>query len=91
MMTRRVFAPNTTVTDLVISDAAGVKAVGEIVVRRDGASGGGIVFRPIDRVFVTLGSMTEGSSIGAMDAAPAVRRKADGNPWTLWRPLGNNV
>jgi oleate hydratase len=81
-----VFAMNTTVTDLVIVDMEGAKRVEQIVVRRDDASAE-IVLRPIDRVLVTLGSMTEGSSLGATDAAPAVRGKADGGAWTLWDKL----
>jgi len=81
-----VFAMNTTVTDLVIVDAEDEKRVEQIVVRRGGASAE-IVLRPIDRVLVTLGSMTEGSSLGAMDAAPAVHGKADGGAWTLWETL----
>ena len=81
-----VFAMNTTVTDLVIVDAEGAKTVEQIVVRRDGASAE-IVLRRIDRVLVTLGSMTEGSSLGAMNAAPAVRGKADGGAWTLWERI----
>ena len=57
-----VFALNTTVTDLVIVEAAGDKTVEQIVFRR-GGRGGEIMVRPIDRVLVTLGSMTEGSSL----------------------------
>ena len=81
-----VFVMNTTVTDLVVSQSAGAKRVEQIVVRRNGASAE-IVLRPIDRVLVTLGSMTEGSSLGAMDAAPAVLGKADGGAWTLWETI----
>ncbi len=81
-----VFAMNTTVIDLVFSESAGAKRVQQIVVRRDSASAE-IVLRPIDRVLVTLGSITEGSSLGAMDTAAAVRGKADGVAWTLWETI----
>jgi oleate hydratase len=64
-----VFAMNTTVCDLCVFDVDGVKRIDKIMVRREGSSAE-ILVRPIDRVLVTLGSMTEASSLGAMDAAP---------------------
>jgi hypothetical protein len=73
-----VFEMNTTVTNLVILDASGVKTVDQIVFERGGRSGR-IAVRPIDRVFVMLGSMTEGSSLGSMDAAPLVKSKGGRN------------
>ena len=46
--------------------------------------------RPIDRVLVTLGSMTEGSSLGSMDAPPpVVNSKADGGAWALWEAIAS--
>jgi oleate hydratase len=81
-----VFAMNAAVTDLGVVDSNGERRVDKIMVRRDGASAE-IVVRPIDRVLVTLGSMTEASSLGAMDLAPAVRGKSDGGAWTLWETL----
>ena len=53
-----VFALNTRVTDLAIQDKGGVKTVEQIVYERGGQSGE-IAVRPVDRVLVTLGSMTE--------------------------------
>jgi oleate hydratase len=81
-----VFAMNTTVCDLCVFDVDGVKRIDKIMVRREGSSAE-ILVRPIDRVLVTLGSMTEASSLGAMDAAPAVRGKGDGGAWMLWETL----
>ena len=81
-----VFAMNTTVTNLVMLDTAGVKTVDQIVFERSGESGQ-IAVRPVDRVFVTLGSMTEGSSLGSMDAAPLAKGKAAGGAWTLWETI----
>jgi oleate hydratase len=72
-----VFIMNTNVTDLVIAETRGVKTVEQIVFRRDGAREK-IAVGTSDRVFVTLGSMTEGSSLGSMDAAPIINGKADG-------------
>jgi oleate hydratase len=83
-----VFEMNTTVTDLVVLDTAGVKTVDQIVFERDGRIGR-IAVRPIDHVFVTLGSMTEGSSLGSMDKAPLLRNKGDGGAWTLWETIAS--
>jgi oleate hydratase len=81
-----VFEMNTTVTNLVMRETAGVKTVDQIAFERAGHSGR-IAVRPVDRVIVTLGSMTEGSSLGSMDAAPALKSKADGGAWTLWETI----
>jgi oleate hydratase len=83
-----VFALNTTVTDLVIVETAGVKTVEQIVFQRNGESGE-IAVRPNDRVLVTLGSMTEGSSLGSMDTAPALDGKSDGGAWRLWEAIAS--
>jgi oleate hydratase len=83
-----VFEMNTTVTDLVMLDTAGVKTVDQIVFERCGRSGR-IAVRPTDHVFVTLGSMTEGSSLGSMDEAPLLRSKGDGGAWTLWETIAS--
>ena len=81
-----VFAMNTTVTNLVMLDTAGVKTVDQIVFKRSGKNGQ-IAVHPVDRVFATLGSMTEGSSLGSMDAAPIAKGKAAGGAWTLWEAI----
>jgi oleate hydratase len=81
-----VFEMNTTVTNLLMVDKAGVKTVDQIVFERGGRSGR-IAVRPVDRVFVTLGSMTEGSSLGSMDTAPLVKSKAAGGAWRLWETI----
>ena len=77
---------NSRVTNLVMLDAAGLKTVDRIEFQRNGQCGH-IAVRPIDRVFVTLGSMTECSSVGSMDAAPLTKGKADGGAWTLWETI----
>jgi len=43
-----------------------------------------IVVSKQDKVIVTLGSMTEASSLGSMDSAPTLHRKTNGGAWTLW-------
>jgi oleate hydratase len=40
-----------------------------------------------DFVIVTLGSMTEGSSLGSMSSAPILKDKRDGGAWTLWEKI----
>ena len=84
------FELNTRVTDLVLHEDAGRTRVERIVYERDGRAGE-IAVDPKDLVIVTLGSMTEASSLGSMDSAPILKGKADGGAWTLWersRPAG---
>ncbi len=40
-----------------------------------------------DFVIVTLGSMTESSSLGSMDSAPVLKGKLDGGSWALWEKI----
>jgi oleate hydratase len=40
-----------------------------------------------DKLIVTLGSMTEASSLGAMDSVPVVKGKSDGGSWALWERI----
>ncbi|TFU05873.1 oleate hydratase [Polymorphobacter arshaanensis] len=58
--------------------------------RIDIAAKGGaakIAVHPDDRVLVTLGSMTEASALGAMDAAAPLGSRTDGGAWTLWETI----
>ena len=57
-----------------------------IVYVRNGLSGE-IEVGEKDFVIVTLGSMTEASSLGSMDSAPVLKGKTDGGAWTLWEKL----
>ena len=40
-----------------------------------------------DKVFVTLGSMTEASSVGSMDEPAPLRGQRDGGSWALWEAI----
>jgi len=80
------FVRGTRVVDLDINDAANELHVERIHYLRDGVAGE-ISVRPEDRVLVTLGSMTEASSLGAMDLAPPILGKNDGGAWALWEKL----
>jgi len=80
------FMLNTTVTDLaLLNDRAGF-AVKKIVVEESGTLRD-IRVTEDDRVIVTLGSMTEGSSLGSMDSAATLLGKANGGSWTLWERI----
>ncbi len=80
------FELNMRVTDLQTADDAGRPAVCAILFERDGAEGA-ILVRPEDRMLVTLGSMTEASSLGTMAAAPVLNWRTDGPSWALWRKI----
>ncbi len=80
------FELKTRVTDLVLSEAAGRQCIERIVYEREGHAGE-IALGPTDHVIVTLGSMTEASSLGTMDSAPVLRGKADGGAWTVWEKI----
>jgi oleate hydratase len=80
------FELNTRVTDLVLHEAADRKTVERVVYVRNGVPGE-IEVGEKDFVIVTLGSMTEASSLGSMDSAPVLNGKTDGGAWTLWEKL----
>jgi oleate hydratase len=81
-----VFELNTRVTDLRLTEDHGRTTVTRILRERDGAAGE-IVVAPNDLVLVTLGSMTEASSLGGTNTAPVLRDKSCGGAWTLWERI----
>ena len=82
------FELNTRVTDLIFGDKADEITVERIVTEHSGGgSSSEITVRPNDFVIVTLGSMTEASSLGSMDTAPVLRGKSDGGAWVLWERI----
>lgn len=80
------FERGTRVTDLDLSDWDGEKTVRRILVKRGGEHDE-IAVDADDIVLVTLGSMTEGSSLGTMDTAPVEHGKAFGGAWSLWERI----
>ena len=82
------FMLNTTVTDLVFAQAKDGFTVKRIVVDQEGCVRE-IGVQEQDRVIVTLGSMTEGSSLGSMDSPAALLGKSDGGAWTLWEKIAS--
>lgn len=54
------------------------------------SKGSGEITMPVgydDFVMVTLGSMTDASSLGGMDKAPALLGNGEGSAWALWEKL----
>ena len=89
-----VFNLNTRVTDITFKEKeieiSKEKIIEKTVTHISYTQNGNPVIFPIeptDYVLVTLGSMTEGSSLGAMDAAPICKKFADGASWTLWKTI----
>ena len=77
---------NRMVVDLGITDQDGEKTVRHIAYEQDGSSGE-IMVAADDHVLVTLGSMTEASSLGSMDAAPVLGGKEATGAWALWEKI----
>jgi oleate hydratase len=77
---------NTRVTDLALKDQDGLTVVSAIRFERDGLTGE-VPVDGNDLVLVTLGSMTEGSGLGAMDLPASLHGKTSGGAWALWETL----
>ena len=59
----------------------------EKILYRDNGQDAELVVRPEDFVIVTLGSMTQSSSLGTMDSAPELKGQGDAGTWALWEKL----
>lgn len=81
-----IFEMNARVTNLGLYEHNAETTVTDISYERDGKSNT-ISINPGHYVLVTLGSMTEASSLGSMDAAPVLNGKLHGGAWTLWEAL----
>jgi len=80
------FMLNSTVTDLALLTSNSSFSVDRITVK-EGTCLKEISVKEQDMVIVTLGSMTEGSTLGSMDAAAMLHDKADGGSWALWEKI----
>ena len=78
------FVMNTIVTELDFKPTATEKTVSKIHYTTNGKAGE-IVIGEHDLVFVTNGSMTEGSTLGSMKTAPAMGEK--GSSFKLWENI----
>ncbi len=74
------------VVDLVFGETDDVRTVQRIVYERDGQTSEQAV-APGDFVIITLGSMTEASTLGGTDRPAETKGKLDGGAWTLWETL----
>jgi len=92
-----VFRFHTVVTDIILSEKdvevskhkVTERTVTDIVYMENGKAGS-IPIQAHDYVLVTLGSMTEGSSLGAMDTAPTLKKDPEGASWTLWKTIATD-
>ena len=82
------FELNTRVTDLGLREDAGAKRVMSILYE-SGDLPGTIELGLHDYVVVTLGSMTEGSSLGSPDSPAMLKGKADAGAWKLWERIAS--
>ncbi|MBV2361341.1 oleate hydratase [Thalassococcus sp. CAU 1522] len=73
---------DTAVTDVTIGGTRQDR-VATAIILSDGET---VPVSEIDRVYLTLGSMTDGSTLGTNDAAPS-RADRESGAWTLWRRL----
>jgi oleate hydratase len=80
------FQLGTRVVDLVFNHDSGGYRVSRILCDRED-NRTEISVREQDKVLVTLGSMTEASSLGSMDSAPVLKSKYDGGCWALWEKI----
>jgi oleate hydratase len=80
------FKLNTRFTDLSLRHEADGYCVERILCERNGSSEE-IQVTEKDKVVVTLGSMTEASSLGTMEVAPILKRKSEGGSWALWEKI----
>jgi oleate hydratase len=83
------YALNTRVTDLGFAQDGTGKRVERIFVDRAGQTEE-IAVGAADYVVVTLGSMTEASSLGTNTTAAALKGRRDGGAWTLWETIAKD-
>jgi oleate hydratase len=80
------FELDTVVTNLGFREDCGLTSVDRILYSRCGFPGQ-FEIAASDSVIVTLGSMTENSSLGSMESAPVLGNKMVGGAWTLWENI----
>ena len=80
------FEINTRVVDIAFAETPGQTTVTGLVLEKPGQASS-ITVNADDLVFVTLGSMTEASSLGTMETAAKLGDKSDGGAWTLWEAI----
>ena len=81
-----VFQLGSCVTDMQLHEQGGSQCVKRIFYECNGEQAC-VEVGARDYVLVTLGSMTEASSLGGMDKAPKLQGKAIDGAWALWETL----
>lgn len=80
------FALNTRVTNITLGNTGQDYAAAGITCEHNGRMEE-IKVNEKDFVLVTLGSMTEASSLGSMNSAAVLKGKFDGGSWALWEKI----
>ena len=83
------FELGTRVTDFAVGQQDGKQVVEAIAVERAGVADR-LLVTPGDQVMITLGSMTEASSLGTMDQPATLKWRHDGSAWALWRTIAKD-
>ena len=76
---------DTMITDVTIQGSRQDRHVSALVL----GDGNNVKTDEADRIYLTLGSMTDGSVVGANDRAPSLDDQ-EGGAWALWRRLAEN-
>jgi oleate hydratase len=82
------FSMNTVVTGLDFDMSPNEQVVTSIRYTCEGERKA-LAVAPEDRVFVTLGCMTEGASLGSMTSPATMNSKSSGGAWGLWEDIAN--
>lgn len=83
------FATDSPVTGLDVARSGGEHTISAIHYKQNGARKR-ISVAQEDRVFVTLGSMTENSTLGSMTEPPTLKTEKSGGAWHLWESLAEH-
>jgi len=82
------FRLGTKVTDITFAEHDGDTVATALTCQSAGGTTQ-VAVAPGDLVIATLGSMTEGASIGDMEQAPVLNDKREGGAWTLWETIAD--
>lgn len=74
------------VTDIAVAEQGGKVWVESLLCEREGRTEKRVVARD-DLVFLQNGSMTDATTLGTMDKAPAHQTKSESGGWRLWEKL----
>jgi len=84
------FQLKTRLLDLVLEKSADNGGIVKGLVLSRGGQTETLELSQLDKVIVTLGSMTESSALGDNDTPAALNDKRDGGAWTLWENIAKD-